>query len=39
MFDLVRQSSLDDDLQGQVFFMKQRITKNREKKNEVISEP
>ena len=39
MFDLVRQPSLDDDLQGQVYFMKQRPTKNKEKKNDIISEP
>lgn len=39
MFDLVRQPSLDNDLQGQVYFMKQRQIKNREKKNDIISEP
>ena len=39
MFDLVRQHSLDNDLQGQVYFMKQRQIKNREKKNDIISEP
>ena len=39
MFDLIRQSSLDDDLQGQVYFMKQRPTKNKEKKNYEIIEP
>lgn len=39
MFDLVRQPSLDDDLQGQVYFMKQRQIKNREKKNDIISDP
>lgn len=38
MFDLVRQSSLDDDLQGQVYFMKQRVIKSKEKKND-ITEP
>ena len=31
MFDLVRQPSLDDDLQGQVYFMKQRQIKNKDK--------
>ena len=35
MFDLVRQPSLDDDLQGQVYFMKQRPTKNKDKKNDI----
>ena len=39
MFDLVRQPSLDNDLQGQVYFMKQRQIKNREKKNDIVSEP
>lgn len=39
MFDLVRQPSLDNDLQGQVYFMKQRVTKSREKKNETIIDP
>ena len=39
MFDLVRQPSLDDDLQGQVYYMKQRQIKNREKKNDIVSEP
>ena len=39
MFDLVRQPSLDDDLQGQVYFMNQRQIKNREKKNDIISDP
>ena len=36
MFDLVRQPSLDNDLQGLVYFMKQRQTKNKDKKNEII---
>ena len=36
MFDLVRQPSLDNDLQGQVYYMKQRQTKTKEKKNEII---
>lgn len=39
MFDLVRKPSLDDDLQGQVYFMKQRPIKNKEKKNDTIIEP
>ena len=39
MFDLVRQPSLDDDLQGQVYFMKQRQIKTREKKKSEIIEP
>lgn len=38
MFDLVRQPSLDSDLQGQVYFMKQRPIKNKDKKND-IAEP
>ena len=36
MFDLVRQISLDKDLQGQVYFMKQRQTRNKDKKNDII---
>ena len=39
IFDLVRRPSLDEDLQGQVYFMKQRPIKNKEKKNEIESEP
>ena len=39
MFDLVRQHSLDNDLQGQVFYMKQRVIKSKEKKNDTIIEP
>jgi len=35
MFDLVRQPSLDDDLQGQVYFMKQRPIKNKDKRNDI----
>ena len=35
MFDLVRQPSLDNDLQGQVYFMKQRPIKNKEKKDDI----
>ena len=38
MFDLVRQPSLDNDLQGQVYRMKQRTIKNRKEKND-ITEP
>ena len=37
MFDLIRQPSLDDDLQGQVYFMKQRPIKNKEKKDDIVS--
>ena len=36
MFDLVRQISLDKDLQGQVYFMKQRQTRNKDKKNDIV---
>ena len=36
MFDLVRQPSLDEDLQGQVYFMKQRINKRKDKKNDIV---
>lgn len=39
IFDLVRRPSLDEDLQGQVFFMKQRPIKNKERKNDIITEP
>ena len=39
MFDLVRQPSLDNDLQGHVFYMKQRVIKSKEKKNDTIIEP
>ena len=39
MFDLVRRPSLDEDLQGQVYYMKQRPIKNKEKKNDITSEP
>ena len=38
MFDLVRQPSLDNDLQGQVYFVKQRPIKTKEKKNDTIIE-
>ena len=38
MFDLVRQPSLDNDLQGQVYFMKRRTIKYRREKND-ITEP
>ena len=36
MFDLIRQPSLDDVLQGQVYYMNQRQTKKKEKKNHII---
>ena len=36
MFDLVRQPSLDTDLQGQVYFMKKRHIKSKEKKNDIV---
>lgn len=39
MFDLVRQPSLDNDLQGQVYYMKQRQIKNKEKKDDTIIDP
>ena len=39
MFDLIRKPSLDDDLQGQVYFMKQRPIKTKEKKNDTIIDP
>ena len=39
MFDLVRQPSLDDDLQGQVYQMKPRINKRKDKKNDDIANP
>ena len=35
MFDLIRQPSLDNDLQGRVYFMKQRINK-KPKKNDIV---
>lgn len=35
MFDLIRQLALDDDLQGQVFLMKQRTNKRRGKRNDI----
>ena len=34
VFDLVRQHSLDDDLKGQVYQMKPRINKRKEKKDD-----
>ena len=34
MFDLIRQSSLDNDLNGQVYMMKPRVNKRKEKKTE-----
>lgn len=39
MFDLVRQSSLDADLMGHVYYMKPRINKRKDKKDETIIEP
>ena len=39
IFDLIRRPSLDEALQGQVYFMKQRPIKNKEKKNDIESEP
>ena len=36
MFDLVRQSSLDADLQGHVYYMKPRINKRKEKNDDII---
>ena len=38
-FDLIRRPSLDDDLHGQVYFMKQRIIKTKEKKNDTVIVP
>ena len=34
MFDLIRQPSLDTELDGQVYYMKQRRVKNKEKRND-----
>lgn len=34
MFDLIRQAALDESLQGQVYLMKPRINKRKEKKND-----
>ena len=39
MFDLVRKPSLDDDLQGQVYRMKQRTIKYKKEKKDDITEP
>ena len=39
MFDLVRQPSLDNDLQGQVYRMKQRTIKYKKDKKDDITEP
>lgn len=36
MFDLVRQSSLDADLMGHVYYMKPRINKRKEKYGDII---
>lgn len=38
MFDLIRQSSLDNGLQGHVYLMKQRTNKRKNKKDEKIEE-
>ena len=38
MFDLIRQPSLDNDLQGQVFLMKQRSNKRKDRKNDDIEQ-
>lgn len=34
MFDLVRQTALDEELTGQAFFMKPRVNKRKEKKTD-----
>mgnify|MGYP007022115784 CR=1 FL=1 len=39
MFDLIRQPSLDTDLMGQVYLMKQRINKRKDKVHEDITIP
>jgi hypothetical protein len=39
MFDLVRQPSYDADLQGQVYQMKPRINKRKDKKDETLIDP
>lgn len=39
MFDLIRQPSLDTDLMGQVYLMKQRINKRKDKAHEDITIP
>ena len=39
MFDLIRQPSLDADLMGQTYLMKQRINKRKDKANEDIAIP
>lgn len=39
MFDLIRQPSLDADLMGQVYLMKQRMNKRKDKANEDITIP
>ena len=39
MFDLIRQPSLDADLMGQAYLMKQRINKRKDKANEDIAIP
>ena len=39
MFDLIRQPSLDADLMGQAYLMKQRVNKRKDKANEDIAIP
>ena len=39
MFDLIRQPSLDTDLMGQVYLMKQRINKRKDKAHEDMTIP
>lgn len=39
MFDLIRQPSLDADLMGQAYLMKQRVNKRKDKANEDITIP
>ena len=39
MFDLIRQPSLDADLMGQVYLMKQRINKRKDKAHEDMTIP
>lgn len=36
MFDLIRQHTLDNDLTGQVYLMKQRMNKRKDKRNDSI---
>ena len=39
MFDLIRQPSLDADLMGQAYLMKQRVNKRKDRANEDIAIP